>query len=57
MCIVPLYFLVTVASADITFAACGELKRHTGRMHIIIIVRICDFRYITHVARICDLQI
>ena len=43
MCIVSLYFLVTVASADITFAACGELKRHTGWMHIIIVVRFVIF--------------
>ena len=55
MCIVPLYLLVTVASADITFAAWVELKRHTGWMHRI--VRVYDFRYTTHVARICDLKI
>ena len=57
--IVPLCLLVTVASADITFlvmfATCGELRRHTGWMQIM--VRICDFRYLTHVARICDLKI
>ena len=56
--IVPLCLLVTVASADTTFlvmfTTCGELKRHTGLMHII--VRICDICY-THVARICDLNI
>ena len=50
MYIVPLYFLVTVASETITCATCGELKRHTGWMRII--VRICDFRYTTHVARL-----
>ena len=58
MCIASLYLLATVANTGITFlvifATCVELKRHTGRMFI---VGICDFHYIPHVARICDLNI